>query len=124
MNPLNVLKGGTVMRPRAALHGANGTLLLDPHGRYAVTLDGGGSAASASCGGATLPLLRLNGYQGNGALPPGIVLAPRETPLRQVVQLRQASGHPVLLEDGAVFAGVCDDAEMLAALSGVGRTVA
>jgi glycine betaine/proline transport system ATP-binding protein len=122
MNPLNVLKGGTVMRRRAALRSEDGFLWLDGEGRYTVALDGQGSATAARHGAHALPILRLESFDPAGpALPPGIVLVPREMPLRMVVQLRQASGHPVLLEEAGALAGVCDDAEMLAALSGVAR---
>ena len=47
---------------------------------------------------------------------------PADTPLREVVRLRQTSGHPVLLAEAGRLAGVCDDAEMLEALCGVART--
>jgi glycine betaine/proline transport system ATP-binding protein len=124
MNPLNVLKGGTVMRPSDALHIDGDSLLLDGDGRYAVTLDASDAPVSARCGRADMPILRMENFDaGNGSLPPGIALVPRDMPLRMVVQLRQASGHPVLLEDAGRFVGVCDDAEMLRALSGVTRTV-
>ena len=125
MNPLNVLKGGTVMRPSDVLRSDGDSLLLDAEGRYAVTLDDRGAPLTARCGRAGLPILRLDSFDpANGGLQPGIVLVPREMPLRMVVQLRQASGHPVLLEEAGRFAGVCDDAEMLRALSGVTRVTA
>ena len=122
MNPLNVLKGGTVMRPGAALQADGGSLLLDGDGKYAVTLDSAGGLQSARCGRAEVPVLRLDSFDpANAALPAGMALVPRDMPLRMVVQLRQASGHPVLLHDEGRFVGVCDDAEMLRALSGVTR---
>jgi len=85
-----------------------------------VTCDGQGGAVAARMGETALPILRLGAFEA-GALPPGIAMVPREMPLRAVVQLRQATGHPVLLEDAGRLIGVCDDAEMLAALSGVAR---
>ena len=47
---------------------------------------------------------------------------PYSFPLRLMVQLRQASGHPVLLASGERFEGVCDDADILQALCGLRRT--
>jgi glycine betaine/proline transport system ATP-binding protein len=120
MNPLNVLKAGTVMRPAARLRADGADRWLDGDGRYAVTCDGQGGAVAARMGETPLPILRLGAFEA-GALPPGIAMVPREMPLRAVVQLRQATGHPVLLEDAGRLIGVCDDAEMLAALSGVAR---
>ena len=123
MNPLNVLKGGTVMRRSSTLRADAGGTWLDGDGRYAVTLDGQGAPVSARCGTSALPILRLDAFDPAGpALPPGIALVPHTMPLRMVVQLRQASGHPVLLEEAGRLEGVCDDAEMLAALTGVSRT--
>ncbi len=125
MNPLNVLRGGTVMRAVAALRRDGAELLLDAAGHYAVTLDGRGDPERVRCGRADLPILRIDSFDpAGGALAPGIGLVPARMPLRMVVQLRQASGHPVLMQQDGAFAGVCDDAEMLRALSGVTRTVA
>ncbi len=122
MNPLNVLKGGTVMRRAEALHHDGDSLLLDAAGHYAVTLDAQHRPVSARCGRADIGVVALDSFDAaKGAPPPGIAIVPCEMPLRMVVQLRQASGHPVLLHDGGRFAGVCDDAEMLRALSGVPR---
>ncbi len=123
MNPLNVLKGGTVMRAASVLRTDGDSLLLDAAGHYAVTLDDRGAPQSARCGRTALPVLPVDSFDpSNSALAAGIVLVPRDMPLRMVVQLRQASGHPVLLHEAGRFAGVCDDAEMLRALSGVART--
>jgi glycine betaine/proline transport system ATP-binding protein len=119
MNPLNVLRAGTVMRPRAALRSDGADVWLDVDGRYAVRLDAKGAPAGARLAERALSVVHANG----AATPPGaMVQVPSQTPLREVVQLRQTTGHPVLLveEDGR-FAGVCDDAEMLAALCGVER---
>ena len=122
MNPLNVLKAGTVMRPADRLHADGTARWLGGNGRYTVFLGGDGGAESCQMAGASLPILRLATFDpANGALPPGIAMVPCEMPMRAVVQLRQATGHPVLMEDASRFVGVCDDAEMLAALSGVAR---
>ena len=122
MNPLNVLRGATVMRPRAQLRGNGAGLWLDADQRYTLALDAQSRPVGVQRGGTDMPILRLETFDpANGALPPGIALVPAGMPLRKVVQLRQASGHPVLLQQDGAFAGVCDDAEMLRALSGVTR---
>jgi glycine betaine/proline transport system ATP-binding protein len=118
MNPLNVLRAETVMRPRAALHDDGGSLWLDREGRYRLTLDARGVPAAARRADVALPIHRC---AETGAAAGTLALMPVAAPLRAVVQARQASGHPVLLEANGAFAGVCDDGEMLAALCGVAR---
>ena len=118
MNPLNVLRAETVMRPRAALHDDGGSLWLDREGRYRLTLDARGAPAAARRSEVALPIHRC---AENGAAAGALALMPVAAPLRAVVQARQASGHPVLLEADGAFAGVCDDGEMLAALCGIAR---
>jgi len=119
MNPLNVLKGGSVMRPLGALRrDGNGSVWLDAEGRYAVSLDAGDRPVGARVAGAALPVAAA------GEKGAGLSFVPAETPLREVVRLRQVSGHPVLLEEAGRLVGVCDDAEMLAALCGVARAEA
>ncbi len=108
------------MRTLAALRQDGADVWLDGGGRYRVALDGQGRAVSARFGGAALPIVRAP--EGDALIAHGIALVSPDTPLRAVVQLRQSSGHPVLLEDGGVLVGVCDDAEMLGALCGVART--
>ena len=57
MNPLNVLKARTVMRPLAALRrDGNGMVWLDHDGRYAVALDDGQRPVAARLAGVKLPI--------------------------------------------------------------------
>jgi glycine betaine/proline transport system ATP-binding protein len=115
MNPLNVLKARTVMRPLAALaRNGNGEVHLDGEGRYAVALDAAERPVSARRGTAPVSITET-------ADAPGLKLVSPDTPLREVVRLRQTSGHPVLLAEAERLVGVCDDAEMLEALCGVAR---
>jgi glycine betaine/proline transport system ATP-binding protein len=120
MNPLNVLRAGTVMRPLARLRRDGASVWLDGEGRYAVALNGAGEPIGARCNGMALPVVPVPDPEA-AMSPRAIALVPCDTPLRRVVQLRQASGHPVLLEEGGRLTGVCDDAEMLGALCGVAR---
>jgi glycine betaine/proline transport system ATP-binding protein len=122
MNPLNVLKAGTVMRAMAALRRDGASVWLDGAGRYVVALDGLGRPVSARVGDLHLPIVPLPAELDAASMPRGLPLVPRETPLRVVVRLRQSSGHPVLLHEQDRLIGVCDDAEMLGALCGVART--
>jgi glycine betaine/proline transport system ATP-binding protein len=119
MNPLNVLKGATVMRSLDELvRDGYSSVWLDAERRYTLILDGQGRPVSARFGGVTHTVARYDAALPGAALPPGLILAPTDTSLKSVVQLRQASGHPVLLEGDGRFRGVCCDADILAALCG------
>jgi glycine betaine/proline transport system ATP-binding protein len=118
MNPLNVLKAGTVMRALARLRrDGRDSVWLDDNGRYAVALDREGRPVAARLAGSAVPIVKVNG----AAPGPGMPVVPVDTPLRDVVRLRQTSGHPVLLAEQDRLVGVCDDAEMLGALCGIAR---
>lgn len=125
MNPLNVLRSRAVMRPAAELQADGSGSWLDPERRYHLALDAHGRPDAARLNGEKLPVMVLDGSSdlASGALPPGLIVVPADLPLRTVVKVRQSSGHPVLIEEDGRFAGVCDDSEILAALSGISRTV-
>ena len=123
LNPLTVLRAETVMRPSHALHREGGGVWLDSDRRYRLTLDGRGRPDQAFLGGERLAVTPLHGYDAEQrTVPPGLLVVPHSFPLRLMVQLRQASGHPVLLASGERFEGVCDDADILQALCGLRRT--
>ncbi|MBV9748421.1 MAG: choline ABC transporter ATP-binding protein [Acetobacteraceae bacterium] len=123
MNPLAVLRGEAVMRAAGQLRQDGAGCWLDADRRYHLALDGEERPQAARLDGAPLPVVPLDDPGGAEMrdLPPGLVMVPRDLPLRLVVQVRQASGHPVLLGDGGRFSGVCDDAEILGALCGIAR---
>ena len=123
LNPLAVLRAETVMRPNHALHREGGSVWLDPDRRYRLTLDGRGRPQEAFLQGEKLAVTPLDHYDaGQPAVPLGLLVVPHSFPLRLMVQLRQASGHPVLLASDERFEGVCDDADILQALCGLRRT--
>ena len=122
LNPLTVLRAETVMRPSHALHRDGGGVWLDPDRRYRLTLDGRGRPDQAFLRGESLAVTPLGGYDAEQRVPPGLLVVPHNFPLRLMVHLRQASGHPVLLASGERFEGVCDDADILQALCGLRRT--
>ena len=122
MNPLTVLRGGAVMRSAEQLRREGTGYWLDEERRYHLALDGEDRPVQARLDGAALPVVPLDdpGADMRG-LPPGLTMVPHALPLRLVVQLRQATGHPVLFGEGGRFSGVCDDAEILGALCGIAR---
>jgi hypothetical protein len=45
-------------------------------------------------------------------------VVPASFSLQSIIQLRQATGHPVLLSHGGKIVGVCSEAEIIRALAG------
>jgi len=118
MNPLNVLRGASLMTPLAELARDGESVKLDREGHVSVTLDGADVPTAARVNGAGVELLAYDPSAGNGVpdhLAPGeiaVVVAPVDLPMRAVIELRQTTGHPVVLVDDGRFAGVCGDEEI------------
>jgi|TARA_R110002072_G_scaffold49277_17_gene134004 glycine betaine/proline transport system ATP-binding protein len=113
MNPLNVLRGGSLMTPVSRLSRAGDWVQLDNVGRQAVSLDAQGRPTGVKLEGGAgevieefegLDAQRLNGRQ--------LVTAPVDISMRRVIELRQASGLPVVLLEAGAMAGVCGDHEI------------
>ena len=117
MNPLAVLTGRMVMTRREDLSGNGDAVWLDPARRYRVRLGAGHALLGADLGGTPVPLLTAEISPG-GQPGPGIVVASLDTPLRRLIQLQQASSHPVLLAEGGALSGVCGPTEVIRALAG------
>ena len=49
---------------------------------------------------------------------PPLALAPAHLSLQEIIQLRQGSGHPVLLMDDGRMVGLCGETEIIRALAG------
>ncbi len=120
MNPLTVLKGSNVMRAAGELAWEGRSAWLDEERRCQVTLDAAGRPVAGRVDGVACAVSSRDGPAA-GAMPAGIVAAPALLPLRAIIQLRQASGLPVLLLDQGRFCGVCSEGDILRALSGVER---
>src|SRR3546814_19695838 len=117
MNPLNVLRGGSLITPVEELKREDDAVLLDRAGRFRVKLDAAGGPASVT----------LDGYLGRLIpYPPGLDMAalPATAPLpapcamslRVAIELRQATGHPVALGEDGRLVGVCGDEETSAGI--------
>ena len=118
VNPLNVLKLGSLMRPTAALRANGGSLQLDPRIHLTATLDAAGKVASLD--GAGLPLRDVRAIEPfvDGAVPCDWMLAAGpETPMRQAIEAMRNSGWPVLVtDDGGRLLGLVGIDELLDAL--------
>ena len=125
LNPLTVLKAGTVMRAHGDLAREGAGVWLDHHRSYRLTLDGEGRPSEAFHNGERLPVTAMDGFDGSqSVVPRGLLVVPHSFPLRLTMHLRQVSGHPVLLASDDRFAGVCDGDDILRALCGTHGTEA
>jgi glycine betaine/proline transport system ATP-binding protein len=114
INPLSVLTGAMVMRRAIELTREGSSMWLDAGRRYQVVLGTQGEVVATCIGGAEVRMVPAGESPEQGTL----AAAPPALPLQEIIRLRQATGHPVLLvEPDGRLAGVCADVEILAALA-------
>ena len=124
MNPLTVLTGSMIMQRRALMEGGDGHVWLDAERRYRLSLDASDQALGLQLDGVAHALSPVRDDGDLGKLSPGLAVAPGSMSLQSIIQLRQTTGHPVLLaEDGRIL-GVCCQAEIIRALAGGRHTSA
>jgi glycine betaine/proline transport system ATP-binding protein len=117
MNPLNVLTGAMVMRRVTQLVREDDGIWLDEARRYRVSVNAASEPTGIWCNGVAQAL----GQVQEGAwqeMRAGVAVAPASMPLRTIIELRQRTGHPVLLVDEGCFCGICDEAEIVRGLAG------
>jgi glycine betaine/proline transport system ATP-binding protein len=118
MNPLNVLRGRSLMTPAEALKTTNGEVHLDPQGRIRLRLDPEGRPETVTLDGSTGRLARADGETG---LAPeadcDVIVAPADLKMRAAIELRRVTGNPIVLVDQlGRMAGLCGDDEIYRAL--------
>jgi glycine betaine/proline transport system ATP-binding protein len=121
MNPLDVLTGSMIMSARANLHGDGDALWLDAQRRYGLFLDGEDALRHVHLDGRPHPVNHIREPADAAAVAPGVAVVPASFSLQEIIQLREATGHPVLLAEGARILGVCGEAEIIRALAGSRR---
>ena len=128
MNPLNVLRGGALMTPAAALKHADGEVHLDAGGRIRIQLDDNGRPMSCTLDGAAGRLARADGESGSlsaAVAKSDIIVAPIDLKMRSAIELRRSSGNPIVLVDQlGRMAGLCGDDEIYRALLQQRKTAA
>ncbi len=113
MNPLNVLRGISVMTPVTKLASKGGNLLLDPAGRVRLIMDGATKPVDATIGGRSVPLLPwVPDMEVAGIQPGQFAMAPAGITLRTALELRHRTGHPVLLMHDSKMIGIIGDDEI------------
>jgi glycine betaine/proline transport system ATP-binding protein len=113
VNPLSVLNGSVVMRPKGDLELDGGKCWLDWGRQYELLSDERGRPVGARHNGRTLSLCRPD-----GPTRESLVMADARTPLKHLISCLQDTGHPVLLTDAEEFCGVCGPNEVIRALAG------
>ncbi|MCX8500134.1 MAG: choline ABC transporter ATP-binding protein [Alphaproteobacteria bacterium] len=109
MNPLNVLRGKSVMTPAGALRREGSEVLIDPAGMIRLKLDPENRPVAVTVNGKQASL----GGSEEGKAHPQFIMAPVDLLLKSAITLRHASGHPVVLVDQlGVLAGLCGDEEI------------
>jgi len=115
MNPLNVLRGASMMTPAAGLTRDGSDVLLDRLGRIRVALDADGRPQSCTLDGAAGAL--ISAETAMSANPAEIIVAPVDLKMRLAIELRRMSGNPIVLVDQlGRMAGLCGDDEIYRAL--------
>jgi glycine betaine/proline transport system ATP-binding protein len=118
MNPLNVLRGRSLMTPAEALRTTDGEVHLDAQGRIRLRLDRDGRPAAVTLDGSAGKLARADGETG---LAPetdcDVIVAPADLRMRAAIELRRVTGNPIVLVDQlGRMAGLCGDDEIYRAL--------
>src|SRR3546814_14754038 len=93
MNPLNVLRGGSLMTPVEELKREDDAVLLDRAGRFRVKLDAAGGPASVTLDGYLGRLITYRPGLDMAALPAtALITAPCDMSMRVGIELPQESG--------------------------------
>jgi glycine betaine/proline transport system ATP-binding protein len=119
MNPLNVLRGGSLMTPAGLLLRNDDEVILDRGGRIRLRLDAEGRPIGVSLDGAAGTLARADRTTGETWDERGfdVVVAPIDLKMRSAIALRRSSGNPIVLVDQlGRMAGLCGDDEIYRAL--------
>jgi glycine betaine/proline transport system ATP-binding protein len=118
MNPLTVLTGSMIMQRRESMSGDGGAVWLDSGRRYRLSLNASDEADGLQLDGISQALRPVQEDSDFGRLEPGLAVAPASLSLQAIIQLRQSTGHPVLLAEGGKIIGVCGESEIIRALAG------
>jgi glycine betaine/proline transport system ATP-binding protein len=113
MNPLNVLRGASLMTPVAAIARRGDQVLLDRHQRLVMTLVADGRPGSVTIGGSPGRLVAYDDGFDPAALDRyAVVTAPPDIKLRSALEIRHRSGNPVVLVADGKLIGIIGDDEI------------
>ena len=113
MNPLNVLRGNSVMTPASKLKRIDGEVVIDT-GQIRVRVDADERPVGVTLAGRTGSLATADGDSGTVAGDAyDMIVAPVDLTLRAAIALKRQTDHPILLVDQlGRLAGLCGDDEI------------
>ncbi len=113
MNPLGVLRGGSLMTPLCDLSCHDNTAMLDSRGYFQVTLDNNGVPTQATTDGAATRIIPLSApYDTHDLSRDEIAAVPVDILMRSAVEILNATKAPLILLDDGKFAGVIGEEEI------------
>jgi glycine betaine/proline transport system ATP-binding protein len=115
MNPLNVLRGTSVMTPASSLRRVGGEVVIDSGEQIRVRIDAEERPVAVTLGGRAGHLAAADGE--TGTIPEtsryDMIVAPVDLTLRAAIALKRQTDHPILLVDQlGRLAGLCGDDEI------------
>ena len=117
MNPLTVLTGAMIMRKREQMARADGVLCLDDAHHYRLQLDARFAPVELRFHGQPHALRAVEQAAVCAEDERAVLVAPSSLSLQSLIELRQRTGHPVLLAEGGEVVGVCGEVEIIRALA-------
>ncbi len=119
MNPLNVLRGTSVMTPASKLRRVGGEVLIDSGEMIRVRIDADERPVGVTLGGRSGSFASADGE--TGTVPDAghhdMIVAPVDLTLRAAIALKRQTEHPILLVDQlGRLAGLCGDDEIYRSL--------
>ncbi|WP_035690665.1 choline ABC transporter ATP-binding protein [Azospirillum halopraeferens] len=120
MNPINVLRGASIMTPVDALRTLNGVVMVEAETRTAVRLDGQGGPASATMDGRdAVPIVDYRGpAQVDGLARRTVVSAPPHITMREALEIRRRTGAPIIVKADGRLIGAIGNAELYRGILG------
>ena len=113
MNPLNVLRGGSLMTPIAKLRRSDDALFLDRSKRHKLRLGDKGQVLDFFSDGELVRLQRDQPYLDlSGLRSATAVIAPIDILMQKALEIKYATGRPLLLQDEGKIVGVIGDDEI------------
>ncbi|WP_372597245.1 choline ABC transporter ATP-binding protein [Amphritea sp.] len=118
-NPLNVLKGRSLMTNVCELEHLEDMLVLNRNDNTCISTNTSGEVVSASRQGIPLELHHWQEGQNIDQLPEqALVMATPDISMRQAIEIRYRTGHPVLLNEQNSLVGILSDKNFYHALLG------
>jgi len=118
MNPLNVLTGAMIMNRLSDMTSHESGPWLDAQRRYQLVLNAAQEPVDLRLDGESCPLMRIEPGGEPAAGRAGVAVAGAASSLQEIIQLHQATGHPVVLTEERRVLGACGEREILKALAG------